>query len=227
MRCKYEKKVISLSVSFYHNYGCDTETLNKCDTEQIYICGTITTWNPLSNKIEKYLRKMKEKASSLRHLLSQLPPLASRGDLHTFMDEQRVELERAGIGKKRETEHLPFRTYTVEGGFEVWAGKNGESNDLLTMKHAKPNDLWFHARGASGSHVILKVNTAPGEPGKKARAQAAAVAAYYSKMKKSRLVPVAMTLRKYVRKPKGAPPGTVVLEREEVIFAEPKLPPDR
>jgi len=33
-----------------------------------------------------------------------------------------------------------------------------------------------------------------------------------------------MTEKKYVRKPKGAPPGTVVLEREKVIFAEPGLP---
>jgi predicted ribosome quality control (RQC) complex YloA/Tae2 family protein len=43
-------------------------------------------------------------------------------------------------------------------------------------------------------------------------------------MKKARLVPVAMTERKYVRKPKGAPPGTVVLEREQTIFAQPALP---
>jgi predicted ribosome quality control (RQC) complex YloA/Tae2 family protein len=92
------------------------------------------------------------------------------------------------------------------------------------MKHAKPSDLWFHARGSSGSHVILKVNTGKGEPGKKAKGQAAAIAAYYSKMKNATMVPVAMTEKKYVRKPKGAPPGTVVLEREKVIFAEPALP---
>jgi predicted ribosome quality control (RQC) complex YloA/Tae2 family protein len=43
-------------------------------------------------------------------------------------------------------------------------------------------------------------------------------------MRKAKFVPVAMTERKYVRKPKGSPPGTVVLEREKVIFAEPALP---
>jgi predicted ribosome quality control (RQC) complex YloA/Tae2 family protein len=43
-------------------------------------------------------------------------------------------------------------------------------------------------------------------------------------MKNARMVPVAMTEKKYVRKPKGAPPGTVVLEREKVLFAEPGLP---
>jgi predicted ribosome quality control (RQC) complex YloA/Tae2 family protein len=71
---------------------------------------------------------------------------------------------------------------------------------------------------------VLKVGSGRGEPSKKAKEQAASIAAYYSKMRSSKLVPVAVTERKYVRKPKGAPPGTVVLERERVIFAEPALP---
>lgn len=128
--------------------------------------------------------------------------------------------------KAKEQKTLPFRVFTVAGGFQVWVGKSSENNDLLTMKHAKPNDLWFHARGSSGSHVVLKVGTGKGEPSKLAIQQAAGIAAYYSKMKNAKLVPVAMTLRKYVRKPKGAPAGTVTLEREKTIFAEPTLPHD-
>jgi predicted ribosome quality control (RQC) complex YloA/Tae2 family protein len=61
---------------------------------------------------------------------------------------------------------------------------------------------------------------------KRAREQAAAIAAYFCKMKTSSLVPVAMTEKRYVRKPRGAPPGTVVLEREKVLFVEPALPPE-
>jgi predicted ribosome quality control (RQC) complex YloA/Tae2 family protein len=68
------------------------------------------------------------------------------------------------------------------------------------------------------------VSSASGEPGKRAREQAAAIAAYYSKMKNAKVVPVAMTERKYVRKPRGATPGTVVLDREKVLFVEPALP---
>jgi predicted ribosome quality control (RQC) complex YloA/Tae2 family protein len=44
-------------------------------------------------------------------------------------------------------------------------------------------------------------------------------------MKKSKLVPVTMCEGKYVRKPKGAPAGTVTVEREKTIFTEPALPP--
>ena len=119
---------------------------------------------------------------------------------------------------------IPFRIFTVAGGFQVWAGKSSENNDLLTMKYAKPNDLWFHARGSSGSHVVLRVGTGKGEPARQAIEQAAAIAAYYSKMKTSALVPVAMTERKYVRKPKGASAGTVMIEREKILFVRPTLP---
>ena len=53
---------------------------------------------------------------------------------------------------------------------------------------------------------------------------AASVAAYYSKLRGSALVPVSYCERKYVRKLKGAPPGTVTMEREEVVLVEPALP---
>ena len=120
----------------------------------------------------------------------------------------------------------PFRIFTVEGGFQVLAGKSSENNDLLTLKHAKPDDLWFHARGSSGSHVVLKMGSAKGEPSKRAIQQAASIAAYYSKMKNASMIPVVMTEKKYVRKPKGVAAGTVVIEREKVLFVEAELPSD-
>ncbi len=161
-------------------------------------------------------------------LLSALEDVTTNEEVTTFMHDHAEELDRFGVGEKSDKRsQLPFRIFIVEGGFEVWAGKSSENNDLLTLHHAKPNDLWFHARGSSGSHVLLKVGTGKGEPSKKAKEQAAGIAAYYSKMKTARMVPVAMTEKKYVRKPKGAPPGTVLLEREKVIFAEPSLPKEQ
>ncbi|MNC94704.1 hypothetical protein D3C83_116200 [compost metagenome] len=62
------------------------------------------------------------------------------------------------------------------------------------------------------------------DPPKEVIRAAAKIAAYYSKMKKAGMVPVAYCERKYVKKPKHAPPGTVTLQREEVIFVEPGLP---
>lgn len=173
----------------------------------------------------EHLRSLDRRSAVLHMLNSEIADIASTSGLKEFCEANKGYLHQVGYMTTKEKETLPpFRLFTVEGGFQVLAGKSSENNDLLTMKFAKPNDLWFHCRGASGSHVILKVSSAAGEPSKKAIHQAASIAAYYSKMKNASSVPVAVTEKKFVRKPKGAPAGTVTLEREKVLFVEPKLP---
>jgi predicted ribosome quality control (RQC) complex YloA/Tae2 family protein len=168
---------------------------------------------------------LKGRLVSLNQLLEEINEVESGISLKNFLHLQKELLHTLGYLTVKEQEELPpFKIFTVEGGFTVYAGKNSQNNDLLTVKYAKPDDLWFHARGSSGSHVVLKVGSASGSPSKKAIEQAAAIAAYYSKMKNAKHVPIAMTEKKYVRKPKGAPAGTVVIEREKVIFVQPKLP---
>ncbi len=122
------------------------------------------------------------------------------------------------------TQQAKYRTFALEEGFTAYAGKNAANNDELTMRFAKPNDYWFHARGASGSHVVLRGGDGKTKPSKRIIEQAASIAAYYSQQRNGGYVPVAYTKKKYVRKPKGANIGAVLLEREEVIMARPKLP---
>lgn len=171
------------------------------------------------------MKSLEVRLSTLRMLHDELADVQSNEALKQFQQTYKVQLQQAGYLTVKEQENLPpFRIFTVEGGFQVLAGKSSDNNDMLTTKYAKPNDLWFHCRGSSGSHVVLKMNSAQGEPSKAAIHQAASIAAYYSKMKNASSVPVAMTEKKFVRKPKGAPAGTVILEREKVIFVQPKLP---
>lgn len=169
---------------------------------------------------------LKSKIAILEKLQLHLDYCNTKEQLKEFQDQHRDKLLALNMIKlDKPQEDLPFRVFTLNGGFKVWVGKSSEQNDLLTMKYAKPNDFWFHAQGAGGSHVVLKVGSGKGEPGKIAKQQAASIAAYYSKMKNAKHVPVAYCERKFVRKPKGANPGSVVLEREKVIFVEPRLPP--
>jgi predicted ribosome quality control (RQC) complex YloA/Tae2 family protein len=178
-----------------------------------------------AHKTSKRIREISVRIERLEKLLARAEglPLESTGE--QFMRDHAPEFEEVGLGvRAREKEGLPFRTFTVEGGFEVWAGKNGANNDLLTLRHARPDDLWFHARGGSGSHVVLKVHSGKGKPGKRACEQAASIAAYYSRMRNAGTVAVVMTERRFVRKSRGSPPGTVVIEREKVIFVHPALP---
>ena len=114
-------------------------------------------------------------------------------------------------------------TYELSGGFEALAGKTDADNDLLSLKIAKANELWFHVRGQPGSHVILR--HPDGEtPDRTTVKQAASIAAWHSKARKAGTVPVCYTEAKHVGKPLGAKPGTVTIKREKIVKVRPELP---
>ena len=115
--------------------------------------------------------------------------------------------------------------HTLPGGWTVLAGKADADNDLLSIKMARPNDWWFHVRGMSGSHVLLRAKEDE-QPDKAVLKQAAAVAAYYSKARGGGIVPVSACLARYVTKPRGAKPGTVQIRKEVVLKVRPALPPE-
>ena len=166
-----------------------------------------------------------KKRSLLERLLLHLDSCETKEQLDAFQHEHTALLEEWHITKTASKEQQLFRVFKVQGDMEVLVGKSSANNDLLTQKFAKPNDLWFHVRGASGSHTVLKVGN-NSKPAKEAIHAAARIAAYYSKMRKAGTVPVAYCERKYVRKPKGTNPGSVIMEREKVVFVEPGLPKD-
>lgn len=127
--------------------------------------------------------------------------------------------------KKTDKSTLPFRVFHLDKGVDVYVGKNARSNDKLTFSYARPHDYFFHVRGYQGSHVILRAQIKRGETAaKKDIEAAAAIAAYFSKAKKQKRVPVSYTQRKYLKKSKQGKPGAVILIREEVIFVDPLLP---
>lgn len=116
---------------------------------------------------------------------------------------------------------LPYHEFLFQG-FKIWVGRNAESNDELTLKYGYKEDLWLHAKDVAGSHVLIKYQAGKNFP-KEVIERAAQLAAYNSKRKTETLCPVIVTPKKFVRKRKGDPAGTVVVEREKVIMVEPKL----
>ena len=110
----------------------------------------------------------------------------------------------------------PLRFRSVDG-LTILVGKNNRQNDLLTFKIAGPRDLWLHAQNLPGSHVIVEAADVP----ERTLREAAAIAAYFSAGREAGRVRVAYTLRKHVRKPRGARPGMVVYDHERTLLAEP------
>ena len=104
--------------------------------------------------------------------------------------------------------------------FTLLVGKNSRQNEEVTFKQATTNDIWLHARGVPGAHVIIK---AAGRiiPDSTIE-QAARLAAYYSQARGSTTVPVDYTFQRYVRHMKGGGPGMVIYERERTIYVAPE-----
>jgi hypothetical protein len=123
-------------------------------------------------------------------------------------------------GEEEPGQKLPYRTYRSSGGLEIRVGKNARSNDELTFKRSAPGDVWLHAQGASGSHVILRWTRDESPPARDLE-EAAVLAAWHSRARGSALVPVDWTRRRYVRKARGGSPGSVIVTRAETLFARP------
>jgi predicted ribosome quality control (RQC) complex YloA/Tae2 family protein len=105
-------------------------------------------------------------------------------------------------------------------GFTILIGKNSRQNEEVTFHQAAANDIWLHARGVPGAHVIIKAGGR--DIPRSTLEQAARLAAYYSQARGSTSVLVDYTLQRHVRHMKGGGPGMVLYEREKTIHAEPE-----
>lgn len=124
--------------------------------------------------------------------------------------------------KRRRGGTMPVRgpRRVALGEWSVLVGRNSQQNDEVTFRYGMSDDLWFHARGVPGSHVILKV--AGREPPKAVIEQAAALAAYYSSARGNQEVAVDVTERRHVHRISGARPGLVTYRNEQTLHARPK-----
>lgn len=118
----------------------------------------------------------------------------------------------------------PFRRYTSTNGFQMYVGKNSQSNDLLLRQIAKPHDMWLHTKQIHGSHVIIRNPENRPDIPMPTLLQAARLAAYYSKAHHASNVPVDYTWARYVVKRKGNVAGYVHYTREKTLYVEPAVP---
>ncbi|MDE5071617.1 MAG: NFACT RNA binding domain-containing protein [Trichodesmium sp. St16_bin4-tuft] len=158
--------------------------------------------------------------------LSQLNNYRSPEDLQT-LEEIREELIQQGIlnapehhqqNNRKDTE---FYRYQTPSGLELLVGRNNRQNDLLTFRVAGDYDLWFHTQEIPGSHLLLRLDagTIPDEVDLQFVAD---MSAFYSRGRQSEVVPVIYTKPKFVYKPKGAKPGMVIYNQEQVLWGKPQ-----
>jgi predicted ribosome quality control (RQC) complex YloA/Tae2 family protein len=114
-----------------------------------------------------------------------------------------------------------FKRVILEQDWDIYIGKNGPNNDLLTFEFAHKWDLWLHAQGVPGSHVIIRLPHKHIQPPRTVIERAAAIAAANSKARFSASVPVMLTEVRFVSRIRKALPGTVSVRNEEILFVEP------
>jgi len=173
---------------------------------------------------EARLDETLERVDRAETLLAEIREIDTLDGIKQFRAEREEDFAPFVERDDAEVDQFPFRRFDLEGGFEVWVGKNARQNHELTFHASQPHDLWLHARGVPGAHTVLHRPNRDAEPGKRRIYTAAAIAAHYSQSKGSDVVPVMVTERKYVTSPKGADPGVVRVDREDVVMVEPGLP---
>ncbi|MBQ8197250.1 MAG: NFACT family protein [Clostridia bacterium] len=193
-------------------------------------------YNKQKRTIEVLSVQKEGATEELNYLTAVLDELSLSNDIDDLNSVQ-SELERSGLialkqqqkGKAKNVAQTPYREYTV-AGYTVLCGKNNHANDEL-CRSARQEDIWLHVKDGHSSHVIIKTNgatpyfestsnTSKVLP-KKVIEIAGEICAYYSKARQTDKAEIICTLKKYIKKPKGARPGTWLYENETSFTVTP------
>ena len=156
---------------------------------------------------------------------------------HTLTDcspnELTAKLEALGVSitepreearKRRQAgTRLPYREFSTVDGSTVLVGRGAADNDRLTLRVARPHDLWLHARGATGAHVVVRLSKGK-SCAPETLVDAATLAAHFSDFRGETIVDVLYTPRRFVHKRKGSAVGSVTLGSEKVIAVRMEAP---
>jgi predicted ribosome quality control (RQC) complex YloA/Tae2 family protein len=164
--------------------------------------------------------EVRARADALRGLLAAIE--AAQAD---ELERLEREARRLGAGprpapaarRRRDEPAPPYRTFRSAAGVAILVGRGAEANDALTVRVARGNDLWLHARGLSGAHVVVRLERGRA-PDQETFLDAAHLAVHFSDARGGPQAEVAATRAKHVRKAKGAAPGAVTYSQEKVTL---------
>jgi predicted ribosome quality control (RQC) complex YloA/Tae2 family protein len=162
--------------------------------------------------VEGFLFKVLE-ATTLAQLENLRDEIKKRRWLNEQVASKDGRAERAWDGHR-------IREFFAPGGYRVLLGENATSNDYLTLRVAKGNDWWLHVRGGTSAHVIIQTQGQPDRVQRETLMFAAQLAVKHSPMKHSGYVSVDYTLKKYVRRPKGAAVGMASYTNEKTLSVD-------
>jgi predicted ribosome quality control (RQC) complex YloA/Tae2 family protein len=108
------------------------------------------------------------------------------------------------------------REFQSRDGFTILIGKNAQQNDALTFRRARADDLWLHARGVAGVHIVIV--RAGREIPESTIQHAAQLAKQYSQARDDTRAEVIVAPRKNVHRVRGGHPGLVTVRDSRIVL---------
>jgi len=183
-------------------------------------------------RMREQLQHIDEQLLVLREAQARLSEAKSLEEVQALREEwvqaglisksRELELSKERRKKAPDFQGKKIRVYHTPEGWDIYVGENSEANDYLITRIAAPNDWWLHVRANTSAHTIIRTGNRPERVPPSVIHRAAVLTALHSPAKHSSLVPVDYTLRKYVRRPRGAPSGTVHYQNQKTIYVSPK-----
>jgi len=175
-------------------------------------------------RIAARLLELESNRSLWEQMLWEVERAEQSGDAGVF-DEvaDAIDLRRAPrTPARRKTPARRERTVVLPSGLIAHVGRSPKDNERVTFSVAGPNDLWFHARGIPGAHVVIRSPDGRTAPSDEDILAAAALAAGQSRAAAAGKVEVDYTRRKHVRKQGKGRPGLVWYTDFQTVLVEPR-----
>lgn len=164
------------------------------------------------------LPELSAEVDRLERVVASLPDTAV-GDLRALLSELEKDRKSGPRGRRGGGEQPVGVRFTGPHGLEVVVGRNARENDAVTFKVARSRDVWLHAQGYRGAHVVIR--SGGGAVPFESVLFAARLAAGFSEARGSSNVPVDYTERKNVWRVKGASPGAVHYTQQKTVYVDP------
>ena len=211
--------------NYYNNNNLVTIPLDKSTTVNKNAAKYFKKYNKLKNAFEIVSVQKRETQLELQYIESLVYSIENSRSLFELEDII-VELHESKIIRdKKKNNNSSKKSNTTSNfeplkfiidGFTVLAGKNNHQNDILSLKIAAKNDIWFHAKDVQGSHVILRTENKSVDYS--ILKKCAKIAVDNSKAKHSSNVAVDYCEAKHVKKPRGAKPGMVIYTDYKTLY---------
>jgi predicted ribosome quality control (RQC) complex YloA/Tae2 family protein len=169
--------------------------------------------------LTQYLDRSQKELQQIEQQMQRIDFLKTTEELASFIQTNSSSLTAKPHEKAPVRSPLAsiYKEYQSAKGIKIWVGKNAKANDRLTFQLANGRDWWLHAKGYSGSHVIIRL-AKDQDPDPETLKDAMQLALYHSKARAQGEGEICFTQCKYVSRLGKGSPGLVQISKHQTAW---------